>query len=116
MVGLISRATRSVARNPIETIAFCTVLVVCGCYFLWQTVKHDELFAGKHGLFPSFTVSYSRIQENDKFSVASQASAQKLMRDPQAKSIDVFAVAIHNEVASTKKQKAAFRKNMVEID
>ncbi|KAJ2595093.1 3-hydroxy-3-methylglutaryl-coenzyme A (HMG-CoA) reductase isozyme [Coemansia sp. RSA 1722] len=116
MVGLISRATRGVARNPIETIAFCTVLVVCGCYFLWQTVKHDELFAGKHGLFPSYTVSYSRNQESTKFSVASQASALHLMHDPQVKSIDVFAVAIHNEVASTKKQKAAFRKNMGEID
>ncbi|KAJ1809388.1 3-hydroxy-3-methylglutaryl-coenzyme A (HMG-CoA) reductase isozyme, partial [Coemansia sp. RSA 2598] len=80
------------------------------------TVKHDELFAGKQGLFPSYTVSYSRGQESDKFSVASQASAQHLMHDPQAKSIDVFTVAIHNQVASTKKQKAAFRKTIGEID
>ncbi|KAJ1887893.1 3-hydroxy-3-methylglutaryl-coenzyme A (HMG-CoA) reductase isozyme, partial [Kickxella alabastrina] len=118
MVGVISRATRSVARNPIETIAFCTILVLCGCYFLWQTIKHDELFSGKQGLFPSHTMSYTR-HDSAKFNVAmTQASsaASGLAYDPEVKSIDVFAVAIHSSTGATRKHKAAFRKNIGEID
>ncbi|KAJ1719598.1 3-hydroxy-3-methylglutaryl-coenzyme A (HMG-CoA) reductase isozyme [Coemansia erecta] len=116
MAGLISRATRSVARKPIETIAFCTVLVVCGCYFLWQTIQHDELFAGKQGVFPSHTVSYMR-QDSGQFGIVSQLAAANVADSGEGQSIDVFAVAMHSSPAtSAKRQKAALRKSIGEIE
>ncbi|KAJ2383001.1 3-hydroxy-3-methylglutaryl-coenzyme A (HMG-CoA) reductase isozyme, partial [Coemansia sp. RSA 2603] len=116
MAGLISRATRSVARKPIETIAFCTVLVVCACYFLWQTIQHDELFAGKQGVFPSHTINYMR-QDSGQFSIVSQLAAAKVADSGEGQSIDVFAVAMHSGVAASgKRQKAALRKSISEIE
>ncbi|KAJ2726403.1 3-hydroxy-3-methylglutaryl-coenzyme A (HMG-CoA) reductase isozyme [Coemansia sp. Benny D115] len=111
MVAVISRATRAVARKPIETIALCTVLVVCACYFLWQTIKQDELFTGNPGLFPSYTVGYSR--QDTKFKLTSSLPADST---PSSTSIDVFALAIHSQVPAGRKQKAAFRKNVGEMD
>ncbi|KAJ2846684.1 hypothetical protein IWW36_004236, partial [Coemansia brasiliensis] len=86
MASVISRVTRSVARKPIETIAFCTILVICGCYFLWQTIRQDELFAGQRSLFPTHTISYSR-SDSTRFNVAHPAT----LAGRQGDSIDVFA-------------------------
>ncbi|KAJ2776615.1 3-hydroxy-3-methylglutaryl-coenzyme A (HMG-CoA) reductase isozyme [Coemansia interrupta] len=116
MAGLISRATRSVARKPIETIALCTVLVVCGCYFLWQTIQHDELFTGKQGVFPSHAINYMR-QDSGQFGIVSQMAAANVADNIEGQSIDVFAVAMHSSpAASAKRQKAALRKSIGEIE
>ncbi|KAJ2671450.1 3-hydroxy-3-methylglutaryl-coenzyme A (HMG-CoA) reductase isozyme [Coemansia sp. RSA 1085] len=110
MASVISRVTRSVARKPIETIAFCTILVICGCYFLWQTIRQDELFAGQRSLFPTHTISYSRT-DSARFNVAHPAT----LAGRQGDNIDVFAVSIHAKTPSTRKQKQVFRKNLLEI-
>ncbi|KAJ2158275.1 3-hydroxy-3-methylglutaryl-coenzyme A (HMG-CoA) reductase isozyme [Coemansia sp. RSA 552] len=121
MAGVIARTARSVARKPIETIGFCTILVICGCYFLWQTISQDELFSGsgsrQRQLFPAHTINYSRTQAEDKFSVAhSLAASGPPGTASPGDSIDVFAVAIHAQTPATKRQKVAFRKNLQEID
>ncbi|KAI8319905.1 hypothetical protein GQ54DRAFT_13605, partial [Martensiomyces pterosporus] len=114
MPSLISRVARGVARNPIETIAFCTILVVCACYCLWQSIKQDDLFQGKPTLFPEYTINYSR-SDSSKFSIAHQAaplpSGQGL--EP-VQSVDVFAIAIHNHVRTSKEEQLAYR-NFVQI-
>ncbi|KAJ2310329.1 3-hydroxy-3-methylglutaryl-coenzyme A (HMG-CoA) reductase isozyme, partial [Coemansia sp. RSA 2704] len=110
MARAISRVTRSVARKPIETIAFCTILVICGCCFLWQTIRQDELFAGKRSLFPAHTINYSR-SDSARFNVAQHPS----LAASQGDSIDIFAVSIHAQAPTTRKQKQAFRKNIAEI-
>ncbi|KAJ2057366.1 3-hydroxy-3-methylglutaryl-coenzyme A (HMG-CoA) reductase isozyme [Coemansia sp. S146] len=117
MAGILSRATSSVARKPIETIGFCTILVVCACYFLWQTIKHDSLFAGSHGAgFPAYAVNYVRT-DNSKFSIASHSTPMSAMQ-----SVDVFAVALHGQhmqpqaSSSSRRQKSAFRKAMAEVE
>ncbi|KAJ2141130.1 3-hydroxy-3-methylglutaryl-coenzyme A (HMG-CoA) reductase isozyme [Coemansia sp. RSA 678] len=109
MARVISQVTRSVARKPIETIAFCTILVICGCYFLWQTIRQDELFAGKQTLFPAHTINYSR-SDSARFSVAHPTLAPS-----DGESIDIFAISIHAQVPTTRKQKQVFRKNLGEI-
>ncbi|KAJ2631243.1 hypothetical protein IW137_004853, partial [Coemansia sp. RSA 1287] len=109
MARVISQVTRSVARKPIETIAFCTILVICGCYFLWQTIRQDELFAGKRTLFPAHTINYSR-SDSARFSVAHPTLAPS-----DGESIDIFAISIHAQVPTTRKQKQGFRKNLGEI-
>ncbi|KAJ2831019.1 3-hydroxy-3-methylglutaryl-coenzyme A (HMG-CoA) reductase isozyme [Coemansia sp. 'formosensis'] len=120
MAGLLSRATGSVARKPIETIGFCTILVVCACYFLWQTIKHDSLFAGSHGAgFPSYAVNYVRT-DTTKFNIDSVSTPVSAMQ-----SVDVFAVALHGQSmqqpqasssSSSRRQKSAFRKAMAEVE
>ncbi|KAJ1965428.1 3-hydroxy-3-methylglutaryl-coenzyme A (HMG-CoA) reductase isozyme [Dipsacomyces acuminosporus] len=120
MASLISRVTRGVARNPIETIAFCTVLVVCACYFLWQSIKQDELFIGnKHSLFPDFTINYSRSDlATSKFKLAYHSTKTPQQAAPAAlsgQSIDVFAIAIHNQLPTNKKQQAVYRKQLHQI-
>ncbi|KAJ2345069.1 3-hydroxy-3-methylglutaryl-coenzyme A (HMG-CoA) reductase isozyme, partial [Coemansia sp. RSA 2618] len=109
MARILSRVTRSVARKPIETIAFCTILVICGCYFLWQTIRQDELFAGKRSLFPAHTISYSR-SDTARFSVAHPS-----LEPSAGESIDIFAVSIHAQAPTTRKQKQVFRKTVAEI-
>ncbi|KAJ2808932.1 3-hydroxy-3-methylglutaryl-coenzyme A (HMG-CoA) reductase isozyme [Coemansia guatemalensis] len=110
-LGVVSRVTRNVARKPIETIGICTILVICGCYFLWQTIRQDELFAGKHALFPAHTVKYART-DSQKFSVSHHGPHPK-----DESSVDVFAIAIHHgQATGTRKQKQAFRKSLSEID
>ncbi|KAJ2077783.1 3-hydroxy-3-methylglutaryl-coenzyme A (HMG-CoA) reductase isozyme [Coemansia sp. RSA 988] len=110
-LGVVSRVTRNVARKPIETIGICTILVICGCYFLWQTIRQDELFAGKHALFPAHTVKYART-DSPKFSVLHHGLPSK-----DESSVDVFAIAIHHgQATGTRKQKLAFRKGLNEID
>ncbi|KAJ2866700.1 3-hydroxy-3-methylglutaryl-coenzyme A (HMG-CoA) reductase isozyme [Coemansia aciculifera] len=117
MAGILSRATSSVARKPIETIGFCTILVVCACYFLWQTIKHDSLFAGSHGAgFPAYAVNYVRT-DSSKFNIASHSTPMSAMQ-----SVDVFAVALHGQhmqpqaSSSSRRQKSAFRKAVAEVE
>ncbi|KAJ2733610.1 3-hydroxy-3-methylglutaryl-coenzyme A (HMG-CoA) reductase isozyme [Coemansia sp. BCRC 34962] len=118
MAGILSRATGSVARKPIETIGLCTILVVCACYFLWQTIKHDSLFAGGYGSgYPSYTVNYVCTDES-KFGISSYSGAAADMR-----SVDVFAVALHGyhmqqsqSPLSSRRQKSAFRKALADVD
>ncbi|KAJ2415285.1 3-hydroxy-3-methylglutaryl-coenzyme A (HMG-CoA) reductase isozyme [Coemansia sp. RSA 2530] len=117
MAGILSRATGSVARKPIETIGFCTILVVCACYFLWQTIKHDSLFAGGYGSgYPSYTVNYVRT-DSGKFSIDSRGGAADMQ------SVDVFAVALHGHhmqqsqsPLSSRRQKSALRKALADVD
>ncbi|KAJ1879089.1 hypothetical protein LPJ71_010830, partial [Coemansia sp. S17] len=106
-----------VARKPIETIGFCTILVVCACYFLWQTIKHDSLFAGSHGAgFPAYAVNYVRT-DNSKFNIASHSAPMSAMQG-----VDIFAVALHGNhmqpqaSSSSRRQKSAFRKAMAEVE
>ncbi|KAJ2904238.1 3-hydroxy-3-methylglutaryl-coenzyme A (HMG-CoA) reductase isozyme, partial [Coemansia aciculifera] len=121
MAGLLSRATSGVARKPIETIGFCTILVVCACYFLWQTIKNDSLFAGGHGAgFPAYAVNYVRT-DSSKFQIAKGAALAG-----EHQSIDVFAVALHHtqqqqqpqmqRASSSRRQKSAFRKAAADVE
>ncbi|KAJ2764004.1 3-hydroxy-3-methylglutaryl-coenzyme A (HMG-CoA) reductase isozyme, partial [Coemansia nantahalensis] len=111
MAGVVARATRSVARKPIETIAFCTILVICGCYFLWHTVSQDGLFAGRNALYPAHTIKYSRV-DSAKFRVGQQAA---VAMGPAADSVDIFAMAIHAKAPASRKQRQAFRKSLADI-
>ncbi|KAJ2781731.1 3-hydroxy-3-methylglutaryl-coenzyme A (HMG-CoA) reductase isozyme [Coemansia javaensis] len=109
MAGAVARVTRSVARKPIETIAFCTILVICGCYFLWHAVGQDELFGGARGLFPAHSVEYARAADG-RFGVVGRGALAVGSGD----SVDVFSVAVHGR-AATRKQRAAFRKSVGEM-
>ncbi|KAJ2549456.1 3-hydroxy-3-methylglutaryl-coenzyme A (HMG-CoA) reductase isozyme [Coemansia sp. RSA 1933] len=107
MVTLISRATRAVARKPIETIALCTVLVICGCYFLLQTARQDALFiSAANGAFPSHTVSYLQSPDGIKLSVPSGSAA---IADG---STDIFAVAIHAQALAADLQESRARRKV----
>ncbi|KAJ1727405.1 3-hydroxy-3-methylglutaryl-coenzyme A (HMG-CoA) reductase isozyme, partial [Coemansia biformis] len=111
MVGAIARVTRSVARKPIETIAFCTILVICTCYFLWHTVGQDGLFADSRALFPAHTVKFSRL-DSARFSVAHRPSLAAATGD----SVDVFAMAVHSKAPASRKQRQEFRKSLADIN
>ncbi|KAJ2714924.1 3-hydroxy-3-methylglutaryl-coenzyme A (HMG-CoA) reductase isozyme, partial [Coemansia spiralis] len=111
MVGVVARVTRSVARKPIETIAFCTILVICGCYFLWHTVSQDGLFAGRHALFPAHTIKYSRLDS----ATFRRGHHPALAMGSAADSVDFFAMAVHTTAPASRKQKLAFRKSLADI-
>ncbi|KAJ1958087.1 3-hydroxy-3-methylglutaryl-coenzyme A (HMG-CoA) reductase isozyme [Linderina pennispora] len=95
MTRVISRAARRVARSPIETIAYCTIAVVCACYFVWQSVKQDKLFSNGDSatMFPTHSINYSRASASSPFSLteASDGSAHKLQ---------LYTVSMHNSVST----------------
>ncbi|ORX67279.1 hypothetical protein DL89DRAFT_269709 [Linderina pennispora] len=95
MTRVISRAARRVARSPIETIAYCTIAVVCACYFVWQSVKQDKLFSNgdRATMFPTHSINYSRASASSPFSLseASEGSAHKLQ---------LYTVSVHNSIST----------------
>ncbi|KAJ2403128.1 3-hydroxy-3-methylglutaryl-coenzyme A (HMG-CoA) reductase isozyme [Coemansia sp. RSA 2559] len=98
MVTLISRATRTVARKPIEAIALCTVLVICGCYFLLQTARQDALFVGAaNGPFPLYAVTYKQSADAAKLSVLPSSTAAPVAGG----TTDIFAVSIHAQALAS---------------
>ncbi|KAJ2087339.1 3-hydroxy-3-methylglutaryl-coenzyme A (HMG-CoA) reductase isozyme [Coemansia sp. RSA 986] len=115
MFTLISRATRTVARKPIEIIGLCTILVFCGCYFLLQTARQDALFIGAaHGPFPSYAVSYRQLKGASKLSVTPLSSAAL---PSTGVSSDIFAVAIHAQALESDLQESrAYRKAASQVD